>query len=446
MAEDTVDRSSGPVARVARALAKVESNEIRATVLSFTMVFVLMAAYYMLRPVRDAMASDWSGEEVGVLWTVSFVVSLVAVVVYGALISPIPFRRIVPRVYVFFSAAFFVFYGIVTWGQDIEIVRQVFYVWVTLFALFNTSVFWTFMSGLFNRQQAPRLFGIIAVGASLGAIAGPAVPTFFAGQIGSLNLMPIAALMLLIPLPIIGRLELLKTTELGNAGLDADLDEHKRLGRNPFSGIGILFSNRFLLGIGVFIFLYVLMSTIFYQELRAALRPLELDHRTQIQSGIDLAVNTLAILTAMFVTGRVATRFGMATVLAIIPLLLAGGWLIVAAAPLLPVLVGMQIARRAGNYAVTRPGREMLFTTVDPEARYKAKPVVDIVVYRGGDVVNVWFYNWMTAAWGLGLGLTGVAIVAAVLSLVWATVGAMLGRSYNERATDPPPAAAPVRN
>jgi len=157
---------------------------------------------------------------------------------------------------------------------------------------------------------------------------------------------------------------------------------------------------------------------------------------------MDLAVNTIAVLTATFVTGRIATRFGMATTLALVPLLLAGGWLIVAAAPLLPVLIGLQVARRAGNYAVTRPGREMLFTIVDPETRFKAKPVVDIVVYRGGDVVNVWFYNWLTAAWGLGLTLTGVALIAAALSVVWALVGAKLGRRFDaERAA---PDAVPV--
>jgi len=269
--------SDSPRDRIVKALARIEANEVQATALSFLMVFVLMAAYFMLRPVRDAMASDWTREEVGVLWTMTFFLSLIAVVLYGFLISRIPFRRIVPRVYVFFSITFLGFYTNTLIGSDAEIVRQAFYIWVSLFALFNTSVFWSFMSGLFNKDQAPRLFSIIAIGASAGAIAGPLVTTFFADNIGAVNLMPVAALMLLLPLPIIARLEQLKVTELGNADLEADLSEQQRLGKNPFSGIGILFSNPFLMGIGLFIFLYVLMGTIFYQELREALRPFELD-------------------------------------------------------------------------------------------------------------------------------------------------------------------------
>jgi AAA family ATP:ADP antiporter len=427
------DNSGGVFARMLTAATKVRQNEVAATVLSFAMVFLVMAAYFLLRPVRDAMASDWTREEIGVLWTLTFFLSLAAVIVYGGIISRIPFGRVVPSVYAFFAVTFLGFYANSLFGGDAEIVRQAFYVWVSLFALFNTSVFWSFMSGLFNREQAPRLFGVIAVGASTGAIAGPAITTFFADSIGALNLMPVAAAMLLAVLPIVGYLERLKVTVLGNAGLEADLSKHQRLGRNPFSGIEIFFRDPFMRMIGLFIFLYVLMGTVFYQELREALAPFELDRRAQIQSGIDLAVNSLAILTALFLTGRVATRFGMAATLAVIPLLLAGGWLIVAAAPLLPVLVGLQIARRAGNYAVTRPGREMLFTIVDPEARYKAKPVVDIVIYRGGDAINVWFYNFLTASWGLGLGLAGVAVIAAVLSVVWALTGVYLGRAYDAK-------------
>ncbi|MDH4073320.1 MAG: MFS transporter [Gammaproteobacteria bacterium] len=421
----------GPVARILRAVSRVEANEIRATVLSFLFVFLVMAAYYLLRPLRDAMASDWSREEVGVLWTLSFFVSLVAVIFYGGIISRIRFSRVVPSVYAFFALTFLGFYAVAVVGNDGELIRQSFYIWVSLFSLFNTSVFWSFASGTFTKEQSRRLFGVIAVGASLGAIAGPAITTFFADTMGAINLMPIAALMLVATLPIAARLETLKSGELGNAGLEADLTRQQELARNPFSGIGLFFSHSLLRGIGLFIFLYVLMNTIFYQELREALQPFELDQRTRIQSGIDLAVNSLAILTGMLLTGRLATRLGVATTLALVPVLLAGGWLVLAAMPLLSVTVGLQIARRAGNYAITRPAREMLFTMVDSETRYKAKPVVDIVIYRGGDVVNVWFYNFLTASWGLGMTLSGVAVIAAVLSLVWAGVGYRLGKRFD---------------
>lgn len=426
--------SSGPIQRILKAAAKIEANEIRATVLSFLFVFVLMAAYFLLRPVRDAMASDWTQEEVNWLWTFTFFFSAIAVSLYGWLISLVRFSRVVPSVYVFFSATFVAFYLASASLDNPRLVNQSFYVWLSVFSLFHVSVFWSFMSDLFSREQAPRLFGVIATGASLGAIAGPIVPTFFADNIGELNLMPISAVMLLIPVPIIVALQKLKITDLGNAGVHADLSQQQHLGRNPFSGFTLFVRNPLLLGIGLFIFLYVIMSTFVYMELRKGLAIYDRDVRTQILGGIDLAVNSIAIVTALFATSRLATRLGMAATLGLIPALMVGGWLIVAAAPLLAVLIGLQIARRAGNYAITKPGREMLFTLVDSETRYKAKPVVDIVLYRGGDMVTAWFYGLLTAT--LGLGLAGVASIAAGIAAVWAVTGVYLGRRYRDQRNE----------
>jgi AAA family ATP:ADP antiporter len=310
------------------------------------------------------------------------------------------------------------------------LVNKTFYVWLSVFSLFHVSVFWSYMSGLFNREQAPRLFAVIATGASTGAIVGPTIPTFFADNLGTMNLMLIAAALLLVPIPIIARLEKLKITALGNADLQADLSRQRTLGKNPFSGFRLFLGNPFLVGIGVFILLYVVMNTFIYFELRKLMAEFDRETRTQIWAGMDLAVNSLAIVTAMFATSRLTTRFGMATTLALIPFLMIGGWLIVAAVPLLAALVVMQVARRAGNYAITRPGREMLFTMVDPETRFKAKPVIDIVVYRGGDMATAWSYTALTA--GLGFGLTGVAIVAAAIAAIWALAGIYLGNRYTE--------------
>jgi AAA family ATP:ADP antiporter len=422
--------NAGPVARVLQAAAKIEANEIRATVLSFLFVFLLMAAYFMLRPVRDAMASDWTQEEVNWLWTLTFFFSVVAVSLYGWLISLIRFDRIVPSVYVFFSLTFFAFFSASTSLPDPKLVNQAFYVWLSVFSLFHVSVFWSFMSGLYSKEQAPRLFGVIATGASLGAIAGPSIPTFFADNLGALNLMPLSAVLLLLPVPIIVALQKLKLTDLGNEDVHVDLSREQHLGRNPFSGFTLFLGNPFLLAIGLFIFLYVIMNTFVYMELRKLLAVYDRDVRTQIFGSIDLAVNSIAIVTALFATSRLATRLGMAATLALIPVLMVGGWLIVAATPLLSVLIGLQIARRAGNYAITKPGREMLFTLVDSETRYKAKPVIDIVIYRGGDMVTAWFYGLLTVTFGLGLA--GVATIAAAIAAVWAASGVYLGRQYRD--------------
>ncbi|MFT5501876.1 MAG: AAA family ATP:ADP antiporter, partial [Woeseiaceae bacterium] len=352
------EQKDGPIARIVRATTKVEPNELRATILSFVFVFTLMAAYFILRPVRDAMASDWSRTDVSWLWTQTFFFSVIAVSVYGGLISRIRFDRVVPAVYGFFAASFAVFYFASGSAQDPTAVDKIFYVWLSVFSLFHVSVFWSFMSGTFSKEQAPRLFAIIASGASLGAIVGPSIPTFFADDIGVMNLMLISAAMLLIPIPIISRLEVLKVTELGNKDLQADLSQAKKLGKNPFSGFLLFVRNPYLLAIGVFILMYVTMSTFVYMEMREMLAEFERPRRTQILGSIDLVVNTLAILTAWFATSRLTTKFGMATTLGLIPFLMIGGWLIVAAVPLLMVLIGLQIVRRAGNYAITRPGRE----------------------------------------------------------------------------------------
>ncbi len=419
---------NGPFARIVKALTRIEPNELRATVLSFLFVFILMTAYFILRPVRDAMASDWSRAEVSWLWTSTFIFSVIAVTLYGGIISRLKFSRVVPSVYGFFAATFAVFYFGSTFVADSTIVDKVFYVWLSVFSLFHVSVFWSFMSGLFSKEQAPRLFAVIGTGASVGAIVGPTIPTFFADDIGTMNLTLIAAGLLLIPIPIIANLEKLKVTDLGNAELNADLSRAERLGKNPFSGFLLFIKNPYLLGIGAFILMYVTMSTFIYMELREFLADFDRDYRTQILGGIELTVNSLTVVTAIFVTGRLTTRFGMAATLALIPALMVGGWLIVAAIPLLAVLIGLQIARRAGNYAITRPGREMLFTLVDSETRYKAKPVIDIVVYRGGDMATAWLHTGLKET--LSFGLPGVALLGAIIAGVWAVTGAYLGRQY----------------
>lgn len=422
------NRQQSPLQRAIRAATKIEPNELQATVLSFLFVFMLMAAYFILRPVRDSLSSDWTDEQLSWLWTSTFFFSVIAVSIYGAVISRIRLRVIVPSVYAFFALTFAGFYVAGSTLGDNDIVNRCYYVWLSVFSLYHLSVFWTFMSGLYNKEQAKRLFSIIAMGASAGAIAGPAIPAFFADNIGNLNLLLIAAVLLMVPIPIIMKLESLRISDLGNEGVQADLSGDQKLSGNPFSGFMTFASNPYLLAIGLFILLYVVMNTFIYFELRKMMGDFDREVRTQMWAGIDLAVNSLALLTALFATGRLATRFGMPITLALIPALMVGGWVVVALSPVLAVLVGLQVTRRAGNYAITRPGREMLFTAVDAETRFKAKPVIDIVVYRGGDVMTAWLYTALTAT--LGLSLAGVAAIAAAFAVIWAAAGAFLGRRY----------------
>jgi AAA family ATP:ADP antiporter len=248
------------------------------------------------------------------------------------------------------------------------------------------------------------------------------------GVLGTTNLVLISAALLLAPMPIIGILERLKHEELQNDDVSAMQDYGQKIGGNPFAGFGLFVKSPYLLGIGLFILLYTSISTFVYFELKNLLAPLDEALRTQIWGGMDLAVNALSIGTAMFVTGRLTTRFGLPFTLALVPVVIVAGLLVVAMAPMIWVVVGLQIVRRGGNYSITRPGREMLFTVVDRETRFKAKSVIDNVVYRGGDVLSAWGFTGLTQ--GLGLGLGAVAAVGAGIAAIWAVVASLLGRQY----------------
>ena len=171
-------RRDNALTRAIRAATKIEPHELQATLLSFAFVFVLMSAYFILRPVRDSLSSDWTDEQLSWLWTSTFFVSLIAVSLYGAVISRVRFRIIVPSVYAFFAATFIAFYIAGSTLGENDYVNRAYYVWLSVFSLYHLSVFWTFMSGLYDKEQAKRLFSIIAMGASTGAIVGPAIPAF----------------------------------------------------------------------------------------------------------------------------------------------------------------------------------------------------------------------------------------------------------------------------
>ena len=292
------------VLKLINLLTRMKPNEIRATLLSFAFVFLLMTAYFILRPVRDAMSSDWSDTELSWLWTSTFFFSFLAVSLYGEIISRIKFNYVVPGVYVFFSITFFAFNFLSLILIDQDFINKIFYVWLSVFSLFHVSVFWSFISNIFSKEQAPRLFGFIASGASIGAILGPSIPILFANQVGTMNLLIIAGIILLIPVPLISWLKKIKFSELQNHNIDIDV--HKNTIRKDFlSGFSSLIKNPYLISISLFILFYVVMNTFVYFELRKLLIDFDRDARTQIWASIDLIVNILAIVTAIFFTSRI---------------------------------------------------------------------------------------------------------------------------------------------
>ena len=408
-------------------LSKIKEREIKAVIFSFLFVVVLMTAYYILRPVRDAMASDWTDAEVSLLWTLNFFISAGIVALYGAAVSKFRFRLLVPTMYGIFALSFVIFYFLGSISEDRILIDKAFYVWVSVFSLFHISIFWSFMSELFTKEQSGRLFGIIAAGASIGGLIGPSITAFFSVSLGIDSLMLIGSMMLLIPIPIIFYLQLLKTTDLNNGTSDLP-PTNQPIGGNPIAGFKMLFSNPYLISIALFIFLYTGISSFVYFELKNLLSDLSRPERTMIWAQMDLAVNVLSISMGLFVTGRIVSRFGMSVTIALVPVIVCIGLLVLAISPLLGVVMILQIVRRAGNYGVTRPAREMLFTLVDRETRFKAKPVIDIVAYRGSDMLMAWLFTGLTQ--GLGLGLAAVAAIGAGIAALWSLVGIYLGRWF----------------
>jgi len=408
------------------------------TLLSFFFVFALMLAYNIMKPVRDAMPPDWSDAALAWLWTYNFFFSIVAVSMYGFAVSRVRLKYLIPGVYSFFALSFVLFYIGASSLTNTEFIDKAFYLWISLFSLFHISVFWSLMSDLFSKQQAPRLFAFIASGASIGTIAGSIATLWLAKIVGTLNLMLIAAIVLVAIVPLVGVLYRLKAARMlsaesaetaGDAGNDAVVSG------NPFAGFREFVRNPFLLGIALFIFLYTTIGSFAYFEIKNLTVDIDREARAQLWAGINLTVNMIAIAVAMFATGRIATRFGIAKTLAIVPIVVAIGFLAVFANPMLAVVIASWVVLKGGNYSITRPAREMLYTLVSREDRFKAKPVIDIVVYRGGDTLAGWAFAGLTA--GLGIGLGGVAAVGAIVAVAWAAVGVYLGRTYDRTTVAP---------
>ena len=426
---NAIERSLMNFTAFIRNAIKAERNELLPVIGSFGFAFFLMACYSMLKPVRDAMASDWSDTTVSTLWTGTFLFSFVAVSAYGWLASRVSMKWLVIGTYGFFSSSFIVFYiaYLAVAPQYQALLGQAYYIWVSVFALFHLSVFWSFMSQIYTRDQALRLFAIIAAGISAGAIFGPAITLAFAPLLGTARLILLASTLLLMSIPLILVLNhaMAKTHRPGD---NQHRISEQSLGGTFYAGFVEFFAHRRLLGIGGFIFIFTGISTFVYFAQKNVLADFSLDERTQILAGLELSVNIMTLVIGIFLTNRMVKGFGLATSLAIVPLLVVVGLLLVAIHPAAWMIIALQFVRRVGNYAVTRPSREMLFTAVDPVARFKVKPVIDIVCYRGGDVFWSWCFALLTT--GLGLGLSSIAVIGAGIATVWALVGIYLGRGF----------------
>jgi AAA family ATP:ADP antiporter len=410
-------------------LTQIQTHERLPTLLSFLIVFTLMAAYFVLRPVRDAMASDWSDLEVSWLWNLQLALSIGLVALYSLAVSRLPLRRIVPGFYTLFAFSFMGFWLATPLVSNATLLEKAFYLWVAAFSLFNLSVFWSLMSEIFSPSQSRRLFAIIASGASAGAIVGPAIPVLFAGHLGLDGLMLVAAVGVLAVVPAILVLQELTARRYPDAERQIGLQGiGQPISRQWWSGFWDVINDPYLRAIGVFILLYVFVGSFVYFIQKNLLAEYSRVERTQILSGVSWLVNTATFACALLLTGRLVNRAGMASTLACVPLALLVGMGALAFSPLIIVLLAVDTARRVGNYAITRPAREMLFTRVTTDQRYKAKQVLDVVIYRGGDAFSGSVFALLTD--GLGLALSTMALIGTGMAGLWALVGGYLGQRY----------------
>ena len=336
-------------------------------------------------------------------------------------------------VYGFFIFNLLLFYGAFQVEAWREVTARAFFIWASVFNLFVVSVFWSFMVDIFSSAQGKRLFGLIAAGGTAGAITGPSLTALLVVPIGPMNLLLISALLLAGAVLCIRQLGVWSAQQAPAAGA-ARVPE--ALGGSVLAGLTLILRSPYLLGVALFMLLFTTMSTFLYFE-QAHIVAQSFDNpaeRTRFFALLDLAVNTLTVVVQVLVTSRLLSRLGVAGSLAMVPLLSALGFALLALTPVLAALVGFQVLRRAGDYAITRPAREMLYTVVDREAKYKAKNALDTVVYRGGDALAGWLFAGLKS---LGLGLAAIAWIAVPLALAWAAVALWLGRRQAALSNNP---------
>ena len=407
----------------------VQAQEVRAIFWSFSYFFALLCSYYILRPMRDEMGIAGGVENLQWLFSATFVAMLAAVPLFGWVSSRFPRRRFLPYLYTFFIVNLLVFF--VLFRSDITHawVARAFFIWVSIFNLFVVSVFWSFMADLFSNEQAKRLFGFIAAGGTVGALVGPVLTTALAIPLGPTNLLLLSACFLLWAVFCVNRLISGCTKRPDSAAVNttASSNVEQAMGGGVFAGIQLVVRSPYLLGICGLMLLFTTLATFLYFQQAQIIRDHFADsaERTAVFAAMDLAVNTLTIVIQIFVTGRLVKWLGLAVTLALIPLLLGVGFAVLGYAPLLPVLVVVQVIRRAGNYAIMRPAREMLYVVLGREEKYKAKNFIDTAVYRAGDAMSAWVYAGLRA---MGFGLGAIAWLAVPLAGLWAWLAYTLGK------------------
>ena len=413
-------------------LVAVEEDEVAPMLWACLYFFFILAAYFVIRPIRDEMGVAGGVRNLPWLFLGTLVGMLLIHPLFTTLVSRMPRRLFIPLSYGFFAVNLVFFWLLFRFlpNTDGIWVGRIFFVWTSIFNLFVVSIFWSLMADLFRPAQAKRLFGFVAVGGTGGAVAGSAATAFLATRITPTNLL-LLSVVLLAAASLAAR-QLMHSApepETGGAG-GAD----RPLGGGVLDGIRTVIASPYLLGIAGYMLLYTMTATFLYFQQAEIVEASFADRtaRTVFFARIDLAVNTLTVITQIFLTGRIVRRIGVALALAALPLVCVLGFAAVGIAPTLMTIAVFQVLRRSSNYAVARPCREMLYTVIPREAKYKAKNFIDTFVYRVGDQVGAWSYAALGA---FGFGAAAISMVAAPLAAAWLGVGLWLGRRQKELAS-----------
>jgi ATP:ADP antiporter, AAA family len=411
--------------RVLNKIVDVRANEVRAMWLGFTFFFVVLAGYYVIRPIRDNIGATYF-ENLWWMFTVVLIVMIVANALFSAIVSRMSRRRFIPIAYRFFILNLIIFFVLMQYvppGKQ-PWVDGCFFVWVSVFNLFATAVFWGFMTDLFTTEQGKRLFGFIAVGGSLGGVLGPIITASLVHRVSTGVLLLICA----------GMLEIAAQTVRffpaefgGDHSKSKDDAAEKPIGGKFWDGLTNICKSPYLFGLFLFILLYTLTSTWTYFQQSELTKAGFVDKaaRTAFFAKIDLSVNTLTLILQIFVTGRLMKYLGVTVTLLFMPVLSLFGFGAMGLAPILSVLAAFQIARRASTFAFMRPAREVLFTVLRREDKYKAKSFIDTFGYRCGDQFGAWSYSGMHA---LGLSFSAISYIGIPVVAGWCALGVWLGR------------------
>jgi len=401
--------------------------ERSAALWSFAYFFTLLAGYYVLRPVRDQMGIAGGVKTLPWLFTATFVTLVVAQPVYGALVARLPRARFIPIVYHFFAVNLAVFWLLLTLGVAPTTVARVFFVWVSVFNLFAVAVFWSFMADLFTSEQGKRLFGFIGAGGTAGALLGPAITIGLSVPLGPANLLVAAIVFLELAVFCVHRLERVAGARVGAGG------DERRIGGAAFAALPGLVRSPYLLGVAAWVSLLSFGATILYFE-QAHIVSTTVQGagaQTRIFASIDLAVGILTLATQLFATGRLLGRFGVGAAAAALPAVYIVGFAVLALMPTLAVVLVFQVAQRWMNFAIANPARQVFFTVVGREEKYKAKNLIDVVVYRGSDALYGWAFDSLQL---LGLKLAGIALWSLPVVAAWLALSVALGRTQVRRA------------